>query len=105
MPSMLTLVAFDVRQFSTTDLPRSIADGSAVIDAVGGGIVFSGAIAEGGGAACFLWQPEAVSRASVATMAALFQNVVRLDIRSSSCVACCSDALDKRYGIATIIVS
>ena len=77
MPSMLTLVAFAVRQLRTTDWPRSMAGGSAVIDAVGAGVLFSGAMAEGGGAACFLWQPAAAKSAKVAINAVLFQSVVR----------------------------
>src|SRR6202789_1355329 len=77
MPSMLTLEALEVRQLRTTDWPRSMSAGPAGWEAVGGGVVFSGAIAVGGVAACFLWQPEAASRARVATRAALFQNEVR----------------------------
>src|ERR1700684_1744340 len=43
MPSMLTLVALELRQLRTTDWPTSMERGAAVIDAVGGG-VDSGAI-------------------------------------------------------------
>ena len=46
------------------------------MEAVGGGRWLR-SHAAGGGAAFFLWQPDAASRATVATSAALFQNDVR----------------------------
>src|SRR6202789_3311915 len=73
MPSMLTLVALDERQLRTTDWPRSMAMGSAVMEAVGAGTDDSGAIAAGGGAACFLWQPGEAITARGATGAPLVQ--------------------------------
>src|ERR1700722_5135934 len=55
MPSMVTTVAFWVRQLRTTDWPRSMARGSAVMLAVGAGVgagVGGGAGATAGG---FFW--------------------------------------------------
>jgi hypothetical protein len=75
-----------------------------VIDAVGGGVVDSGAIAEGGGAACFLWQPEAASRATVATSAALFQNDVRWEIIGSSFVQVVGNVIEGKTFTAPVII-
>src|SRR5579875_2303531 len=50
MPSIDTLVALVVRQFNTTDWPRSIASGSAVRVAVGAGPVAGGSALVGTGA-------------------------------------------------------
>src|SRR5271156_7241818 len=47
MPSMVTTLALVVRQLRTTDWPRSMAVGSAVMEAVGGAT--GGAVAAGGG--------------------------------------------------------
>src|ERR1700722_1874238 len=59
MPSMVAEVAFCVRQLRTTDWPRSMASGSAVIVAVGagGGGVGAGPRALGSMPLAFLWQP------------------------------------------------
>src|ERR1700729_565378 len=78
MPSMVTTFAFWVRQLRTTYWPRSMAIGSAVIEAVGGATVgaVSGPTLLGGGP-CFLWQP--VARPKAATAAAVTSNL-RIDV-------------------------
>jgi len=82
---MLTLVAFVVRQFSTTDWPISIANGSAEMLAVGAGMVVSGAIAEDGGRVDFLWQPVTAIAANAAALSTMdFQVNVCFEIISSS---------------------
>src|SRR3984885_8228234 len=78
IPSMLTLAALALRQLRTTDWPRSMESGSAVIDAVGGSMVGAeGAMAAGRGGGFFFPQPEAANRATVPRSAALFQSEVR----------------------------
>src|SRR5258707_492580 len=59
MPSMETALAFWLRQLSTTDWPRSIAPGSAVMVAVGAAAAAAGVgpRALGSTPLAFLWQP------------------------------------------------
>ena len=75
---MLTAVALVVRQFRTTDWPRSIAEGSAVMLAVGVGPADAGGRALVGTGAVFLWQPAAVSRTRLRGRMAL---EIRDDVR------------------------
>ena len=63
MPSIVTTVAFEVRQFRTSDWPRSIANGSALRLAVGAAAAVAGGSAFAGTAAGFLWQPVTVNMA------------------------------------------
>src|SRR5882757_805051 len=63
MPSIVTEVAFVVRQFRTTDWPASTEVGSALMVAVGAGIEAGGGGGGGGGGAVFLWQPDKVATA------------------------------------------
>src|SRR5579875_1226562 len=70
MPSIDTLVASFVRQFRTTDWPRSMASGSAVRVAVGAGPVAAGGKALVGTGAVFLWQPARDKTARLSTQAA-----------------------------------
>src|ERR1700747_3017773 len=77
MPSMVTAVAFWLRQLSTTDWPRSIASGSAVMVAVGAGAAAAGAGPREFGLTplAFLWQPvTAPSTAKVEAKASILVN-------------------------------
>jgi len=65
MPSMLTALAFWLRQLSTTDWPRSIAPGSAVMVAVGAAAAAgAGPRALGLTPPAFLWQPVTMASAT-----------------------------------------
>ena len=82
MPSMVTEVAFWLRQLSTTDWPKSMARGSAVMVAVGAGAASAGAGPRvlGFTPLAFLWQP--VTAASVTKVATKTR-----DLRSWTCTA------------------
>src|SRR5271168_2885523 len=78
MPSMVTAVAFWLRQLRTTDWPRSMASGSAVIVAVGAaGGVAAGPREAGFTPLAFLWQPvTAPSAMKVATRTKVLRDLI-----------------------------
>src|SRR5271168_685565 len=77
IPSIVTTVASCVRQLRTTDWPRSMARGSAVIVAVGAGAGGAGAGPRALGLTplAFLWQPVT---APIATSVAAITRVLRI---------------------------
>src|SRR6266702_5255003 len=79
IPSMVTAVAFWVRQLRTTDWPRSMARGSAEIVAVGAaaGAAGAGPRALGSMPLLFLWQPvTAPMRTRVAAKTEALRNLI-----------------------------
>ena len=80
MPSIVTLVASVVRQFSTTGCPRSMFSGSAVMLAVGAGRELGALPFAGGCGASFFLQPVAARSAKAALATTVFQTVTRVSI-------------------------